>query len=178
MNTKCYIFAAVVCIGMPQVLPAQKSTSDLMPPTRRQTTVDIAERLARPPVPAPVPDDLPQPFNPPGFDLPDGAQPSGNKGTGPRANNAPVPGVPAPVAPPGDREILEILASRLPAAGSATVRGKPILIMGTNRFEVGTKFTAVYNNQDYELELVAIGNTSFTLRYRNEEFIRPNRPTR
>jgi hypothetical protein len=66
----------------------------------------------------------------------------------------------------------------LPSAGSATIRGKPILIMGTYRFEVGTRFIQTYNGQDYELEVVAIGSTSFTLRYKNEVFIRPNRPTR
>ena len=48
-----------------------------------------------------------------------------------------------------------------------------VLISGTNRIEVGSHFTVVYNGQEYELELVAIDRTTFTVRYKGEEFTRP-----
>jgi hypothetical protein len=50
--------------------------------------------------------------------------------------------------------------------------------MGSKRFEVGTRFTVTYNNQDYELELVAIDRTTFTLRYRGEQLTRPIKSVR
>jgi hypothetical protein len=172
MKTRILLVSGISVL-VTSLLHAQKSTSDLQPPQRRQATVEIAERLSRPPTPAPIPDDLPQPFNPAGFDTAEG-------GSAPAAGQkAVVAGPPAqPAGPVGDREILETLAARLPAASSANFKGKPILIMGTKRLEVGTTFILSYNNQDYELELVAIGNTTFTLRYRSEELTRPNRPTR
>ena len=53
------------------------------------------------------------------------------------------------------------------------IGGSPRLVMGSKRFEVGTRFTVTYNNEDYELELVRIDRTTFTLRYRGEEITRP-----
>jgi hypothetical protein len=58
------------------------------------------------------------------------------------------------------------------------LRGAARLVIGNRPFEVGTRFTATYNNQDYELELVAIDRTTFTLRYRGEEITRPIKPVR
>ena len=58
------------------------------------------------------------------------------------------------------------------------LRGAPRLIFANKPFEVGTRFTATYNNQDYELELVAIDRTTFTLRYRGEDVTRPIKPVR
>ena len=129
-----------------------------------------------------MPADLPQPFNPPGFDQPDpdeiksAAVPMGPR---PAANTPGGAAAPVqPAGPQGDRETLEVLGGLLKPSGSITLGGVPRLIIGTNRFEVGTKFGVTYNNQDYELELVAIDRTTFTLRYRGEEITRPIRPTR
>ena len=77
------------------------------------------------------------------------------------------------VAPPTDRETLEKLAAQITPTGMINLRGAPRLIIGNKPFEIGTRFTATYNNQDYELELVAIERTTFTLRYRGEEITRP-----
>ena len=81
---------------------------------------------------------------------------------------------PAAAAPAGDRDILEALAQRIPSTGTVTTReGTPQLVVGRNRLQVGNVFTVTYNNQDYDLELIAIDRTTFTLRYRNEETTRP-----
>ncbi len=56
------------------------------------------------------------------------------------------------------------------------VSGTPRLMIGNRPFEVGTRFAATYNQQNYELELAAIGETTFTLRYRGEEITRQIKP--
>jgi hypothetical protein len=144
---------------------------DIMPPQRRQAAVDTAERLARRKAPDPVPAEQPSPFNPSGFDKPDPADNAPRPGTT-TAGPAPAPAQAAPA--PGDREILESLATRIPSTGTISRGGKPMLtVAGGKILEIGTKFTVTFNDQDYELELVAIDRTTFTLRYRNEETTRP-----
>lgn len=78
----------------------------------------------------------------------------------------------------GDRQILEALASQLTPTGTIQIGGAPRLVMGSKRFEVGTRFTVTFNNQDYELLLTNIDRTTFTLRYRNEEITRPIKSVR
>lgn len=152
--------------------------SDLLPPQRRQASVDTAEKLLQRAVPPPVAAEFPSPFNPAEFDRPDPSAGRAAGGNAPRPpGGAPAPsGVPAPA--PGDREILETLAMRLPPAATFVRDGKPLLVMGRDRFEVGTRFIVTYNDQDYELELVSIDRTTFTLRYRGEEYTRPIRPVK
>jgi hypothetical protein len=156
-----------------------KPKSDLLPPDKRRATVELAEKLARPPEPAPLPPDLAQPFNPPGFEQPDPAErPPVAAAGGPAAG--PGGGADAaaarPAAPLGDRDVLEKLAARIVPGGTFILGGQPILVIGGNRLRVGAHFTVTANNQDYDLELAAIDRTTFTLRYRGEEVIRPINP--
>lgn len=161
--------AAAALAGWLVPATATKAASDILPPARRQQVVDLAQTLAQPPAPKPVPEDLPQPFNPPDFEKPAADE------TRPIA----APGAPAePAGPAGDREILETLAARLVPSGTFVYLGKPQLVIGKNRFPVGTKFTVTFNAEDYELELVSIDRTTFTLRYRGEEITRPIKPVR
>jgi hypothetical protein len=169
---------AVMAILLLTVLPAAraaagKATSDLVPPAKRQATVEKAERLTLPPAPPEVAADLPHPFNPPDFNQPHPSEVAAN--TGPRAAPAQssASGPPPPSGPAGDREILELLADRLTPSGTFIIGGKPLLVINNKRFEVGTRFTVTYDNQDYELELTSINRTTFALRYRNEEITRP-----
>jgi hypothetical protein len=153
---------------------AAKATSDIISPPKRQPTVDLAEALTKRPPPARMAADMASPFNPPDFDKPDSSE---QKNAQPRKPGDPV----APkadtlvVKAPGDRETLETLASRIPSTGTIVLGGKPLLIVGKNRLEVGQTLVVTYDNQDYELELVAIDRTTFTLRYRAEETTRPIR---
>ncbi len=167
--------AAVAVAGalLSPAAAATKAAADLAPPTKRQAIVDTAGHLAQRKPPPPVAADLPSPFNPPDFDKPDPSDPA-HVAPGPTAAVA----TPQPVAPPTDRQTLETLASQITPSGMIQLRGTPRLIIGNKPFEVGTRFTATYNNQDYDLELVAIDRTTFTLRYRNEEITRPIKPVR
>jgi hypothetical protein len=177
-NRSCF---AGACVGALLVLSssaaaAGKVASDLAPAPKRQTAVDVAEKLAhRPPVP-PLSADLPSPFNPPDFDKPD---PSEAPVVAPKPTPAAgVVGANAAAAPATDRQTLETLAAQITPSGVIMLRGAPRLIFANKPFEVGTRFTATYNNQDYELELVAIDRTTFTLRYRGEDVTRPIKPVR
>lgn len=173
MNTRHLLAAALaahLALGSTVArAAAAQSRSDLTLPTKRQATVDLALRLTQPPVPAPVPADLRSPFNPPDFNQPD---PNDPRTAAPPPVASAGPAEPPP--PAGDRAILEELAQRIPSTGTLTpADGKTLLVVGRNRLKVGDVFTVTYNNQDYDLELVAIDRTTFTLRYRNEEITRP-----
>lgn len=173
MNARVLSVLAGVFATVTAALPAASPRTDILPAVRRQATVDLATRLANRPPPAPLPTNVTNPFAPPGFDEPD-----------------PVPEVKPPVAaagggepsgpppPPTDRTVLESLAVGLKPSGTFVMNGKHLLIIDRNRFEIGTKFIVSFNNQDYELELVAIDRTTFTLRYRGEEITRPIKPVR
>jgi hypothetical protein len=180
-------------LSLVTVLPvaawAAKASFDVPPSAKRQATVQIAESLATRHSPPPMKADLPSPFAPADFDKPEPAA-AGTTTAGPGGLPPPTPvgGRPAgpaggptpaaqPAAPAGDRPILEAVAARIPALGMLTTRdGKAMLaVAGGKRFEVGTKFTVTYDNQDYELEVVSIDRTNFTLRYRGEEITRPIR---
>jgi hypothetical protein len=159
---------------LPWGLSAARVTSDLQPPQKRQATVDTARRLAQGTTPKAIPDELVSPFNPADFDRPEGTgSPAKVANQGPVASTT-LP----PPPPPGDREILETLAAQLTPTGMIQKGNSPLLVMGSRNFEIGTRFTVTYNNQDYELELVAINRTSFTLRYSGEVITRPIKSVR
>ncbi len=160
---------------------AARITSDLVPLQKRQSTLETAEGLARRKAPDPVPADIASPFNPVDFDKPDPSDvPVVSKTTGPGGAASGTPAVAQPAAPPTDRKILEILAAQILPTGMIRRGASPVLTFpkGIKAMEIGTRFTAGYENQDYELELVAIDQTTFTLRYRGEDIIRPIKPVR
>lgn len=158
---------------LPWGLSAARVTSDLQPPQKRQATVDTARRLAQRTTPKALPEELVSPFNPTDFDRPEGTQSPAKV-----ANPGSIASTPPPPPPPGDREILQALAAQLTPTGTIQKGNSPLLAMGSKNFEIGTRFTVTYNNQDYELELVAIDRTTFTLRYRGEEITRPIKSVR
>jgi hypothetical protein len=166
MNTRVLQFITITtaALALPAEMLAARATADLQPPQKRQLTVTAAERLAQRKSPEPLPEDLASPFDPAGFDRPDPADAPVQRSTSTSAQ---------PVLPPTDRETLEKLAAQITPTGMMHLRGTPRLVIGNKPFEIGTRFTATYNNQDYELELVAIERTTFTLRYRGEEITRP-----
>ena len=162
---------------------AARVTADLMPPLKRQASVEIAEVLTHRKPLTPLAAEMPSPFNPLDFDKPDPTEApvaTGPKPAPPAGGGiTPTQVVAQPVAPTTDRQALETLAAQITPSGVMVLsRGAPRLIFANKQFEVGTRFTASYNNQDYELELVSIDRTTFTLRYRGEEITRPIRPVR
>lgn len=183
---RCLLLALVA----PVVLWAAKGklTSEILTPVLRQTSVDLAARLTRPPVTEAPRPDLKSPFSPPEFERPtaEEAKLAAAKAaaSGSPAPTAPAAGAAGPVpaaagasgakaAPASDREILEVVAARIPSTGIIIFGQKPLLVVSGKRYEVGSRFTVTHGGQDYELELVAIERTTFTLRYRGEQYARP-----
>lgn len=150
---------------------APKPASDIATPEHRRAIVQTADRLAHPGALPALPADLTNPFSPANFDKPDPSE---------AHDKAPAPGrvaaaetAAAPAQPVTDRELLAAVAAKIPTTGTIILNGTPLLVSGTNRLQVGSSFTVVYNGQEYELQLVAIDRTTFTLRYKGEEFTRP-----
>jgi hypothetical protein len=157
---------------------ASKVTSDLAPHQKRQETVDRALKLTRPPVPAPVPENLPQPFNPAGFDQPDPDEQRAGVAGGPARSSSAGPAT-APAGPVGDRELLEAIAPRIQPTGSFIIGGKPLLTFpGAKRVSIGDVITVQFNEREYDITITSIDRTNFTLRYRGEEITRPIKPTK
>lgn len=161
--------SAVLVVAAAFFPPARAAgtAADIVPPDKRRAAVETAERLARPAVAAPLPPKLAQPFSPENFDQVD---PSEARDVHSDANSQAAA---TPAAAPTDRDLLEAVADKIPTTGTIILGGKPLLVSGTNRIEVGSRFTVVYNGQEYELELTAIDRTTFTVRYKGEEFTRP-----
>jgi len=163
--------AGLLLVLLPATVSAARVNPDIPPPQTRQAAVTQAERLAEKRTAEPLGADLPSPFNPRDFDRPE-VDPSLNPVAGPTGDKPPA------VRVLSVRETLQALAAQITPSGVMLLRGTPRLVIGNKPFEVGTRFTATYNNQDYELELVAIDRTTFTLRYRGEEITRPIKPVR
>ena len=169
-------FARFLFAGLLSAAPlaAAAPRADVLPAARRQTSVDTAVRLTQPPVPAPVPPDLKHPFDPSDFTA---ADPESGTPAAPRTAEA---GPAQPARPAGAREVLETIAARIQPTGSIVVRGRSLLTFSgrTPTVGVGQSFVVTYEEQDHELEVVAIDRTTFTLRYRGEEITRPIKPSR
>jgi hypothetical protein len=176
MNLRVLLLASLAgtgCTAPTVAATAARVIPDLQPPQKRQATVATAERLVKRTTPEPIASDLVSPFSPPSFERPEGGA-VGAVST-PRGPAGSPPPAPAPLTV---RQTLENLAGQITPSGMIMMRGAPRLVIGNKPFEVGTRFTATFNNQDYELELIAIDRTTFTLRYRGEEITRPIKPVR
>ena len=77
----------------------------------------------------------------------------------------------APV-PPSDREILEALVLRFPAGGAMMHGEKMVLTAGYKHYELGQVLTLSYDGHEYDVEIVGITASRFTLRYRDTELTR------
>lgn len=158
---------------------AQRGRADILPPQRREAAVANGQKYAQRQALPELPDTTPNPFNPANFDQPDPESlPPVAPKTGPAAAGGAGAGAAAAPRPAGDREILETLAMRLNPSGTFVLGERSMIIIDRNRFEVGTKFIVTYDERDYELELVAIDRTTFTLRYRGEEITRSIKPVK
>lgn len=139
------------------VAQAAPRPSDLVQPQKRQVAVAIAQQLARAPRATTLPVDLANPFNPTDFDRQQ------------REATAVTSSATQIKLPPTDEQMLELLVSLIPSAGTISHQGKQVLAIGGRQIEIGQVLTVSYKNRDYDLEMVAITETMFTLRYRDAE---------
>lgn len=138
--------------------------SDIASIENRRVTVDMAAGLAKQESPTALPEELPLPFNPQGFNRVVREEPRTEPGARPAPRIS------------GDREILITIASRVLPTGTFSLGGERFLQFSKKRLKVGDKLTVTHEGQDYTLELTAIDATNFTLRLNREEITRPIKP--
>jgi hypothetical protein len=150
-------------LAAPTRAPAKSQESDLATLDVRKAAVAEAAELAKVQPPEPLPEELPQPFNPPAF------------GRAPR-EPARESTTTTPVRATGDHEILAQIAQRVTPSGTFAMGGVRYLQFSKKRLKVGDNLTVTHEGQDYVLELTAIDATNFTLRLNREEITRPIKP--
>lgn len=163
----------VSLLGLALLPAAVRAQSDLLPPQRREATVSLANTLLAPHQVAPLADDAPSPFAPPGFEQPDPEEVAAQQSAA-AANAAAAVGAENRLI--GDRAILEKLAGYIVPSGIARLGGEAILLFGQKKLKVGDRLTITFEGNDYDLDISAIGSTTFTLRYHREEITRSIKP--
>ncbi len=156
---------AVPPVPPPTALPAP---GNVLPLAKRKATLELAQKLVPLQPPAPLPTNLKDPFNPPGFKdgEPDPALASA-------ATSDPATIVVPPPRPPADRELLEAIAPLITPSGTAVFGGESLLLFGQKRLRIGDTLPIIYKDKPYELTLTAIEGNNFTLRLHDELFTRP-----
>lgn len=134
---------------------------DVPPGKTRMDTVGFAKDIlaSRPSsVPSVDASALKNPFNP--AEPP----PPATGGTGPSQE---------PVAGPEPAVQLSDIAPKITPSGAVQIGGESILLFGQKKFKVGDHLPIIFEGKSYELDIVDIQNTSFTLRLNGVEITRP-----
>ena len=76
-------------------------------------------------------------------------------------------------AQPSERDQLAQIAPNVTPSGSVEMGGESLLLFGQKRLKVGDHLSIIFEGKPYELELVGIQSTSFTLRLNGVEITRP-----
>ena len=154
------LLPVVALLASSTAAPAQ----DLVSPKQREKIVADAVRVAeaRGKI-QPLPSPLPNPFVP-------------KEAEAAIAQSVPAaPVVPAaPITPKlVGGELLATLAARIPATGTVSLGGNPILLVGQKRLKVGDTFTISFEGQSYDLSIAAVTPTSFTVKRGENIHTRP-----
>lgn len=165
-------FLITVLLGLvlgPAMAAAQ--VSDLLPPQKRAETVELATALLQTKELPAVTADTPSPFAPPAFEQPDPEEQRARQAAAAAAAAAGVVSRPA-----GDRAILEDVSAHIIPTGIVRLGGEAILLFGQKKLKVGDRLTITFEGANYDLDITAIGTTTFTLRYNREEITRSIKP--
>jgi hypothetical protein len=146
--------------------PRKVPQSDLASVESRRASVNVSNALAKVDNPGPLPDPLPLPFNPSGF----------NRVVREEPRPSAEPGQTAAPKAAGDHDVLAAIAQRVTPTGTFNLGGSRYLQFSKKRLKVGDHLTVTHEGQDYNLELTAIDATNFTLRLNREEITRPIKP--
>lgn len=91
------------------------------------------------------------------------------------------PVAPQPVKsrlPGSPKELITLLAAQIVPTGSAEREGERFLLFGQRKVKVGETIPISFENTQFELEVVSIAASAFTVRLNNEEFTRPIKPAK
>jgi len=168
MNTLARIAAGVFTLACSAAVAA---SADIASPAVRQVTLKRAQALSAEPAPAPLPQSLVNPFNPPAFGEPD-----------PEEQAAIAAAKAAEVAaavkerPATDADLLARIAEKITPSGTVTMGNEPLLIFGQKRLRVGDMLTVNYEGKDYKVELTGIQRSTYSLRFNRAELTRRINP--
>jgi len=170
-RTTSLLASVLMLAGLPLMIQAAVHTrkppeSDIASVDVRRQSLDLALSLAKQDMPASLPEALPQPFNPTGF----------NRVM--REERPVEAGSSAPPKAVGDRELLAAIAAHITPSGTFSIGGVRRLQFSKKHIKVGDHLTVTHEGQDYILELTAIDATNFTLRLNREEITRPIKPAK
>lgn len=142
--------AGFASLGVLQLVTA--GAADLQPPKKREQLVEQATQLAKiaPPESTLPPENIRNPFNPAATE---------------EART---------VRPTSDKDLLLVLSEQVQANGAMGVPGNMMLTRkGQKPVKVNDKLTLSFDGTSYEVEVIAIDNTTFSLRYNQTEITRP-----
>lgn len=150
---------------------AQAKMPDVASPVTRERTVELARQLARHTPPPALAADVVHPFNPAAFGQPDPEELQALA-----ASRAAAAAASAQAKPTTDSDLLQLISSRVAPSGTLILGGEPMLVFGKKRLRVGDHLTVTYDDRDYDLELIGITRTTFSLRLNANEITRPIKP--
>jgi len=165
---KSYLGIFSIGVVCSQFLYAQAGRSDLVSPSKRAATVELARKLNERVKPSSIvlAKDIINPFNPPGFDGPDAEELAAIAAA--KASKQ--------VQPRSSHDLLVELASQMSPTGSAILGGESFLLFGQKKMKVGDKITITFEGGVYEVEVTSIERTNFTIRLNRDEYTRPIKP--
>jgi hypothetical protein len=131
---------------------------DVPTPQKRMLTLDIARKLLTTDTLIEAPDVL------------ESKNPFNRKSIVSETKHTDTVPVPAAVS---DRDLLMLLAPQILPTGSLQMGGKVMLLFGQKRLKIGDSIPIVFKDSTYDIKVSSIDRTTFTLRYNNEEIIRP-----
>lgn len=146
----------------------RKTTSDLTPPARRATTVELATRLSATPEIPRLPSKSVNPFSPASWDAPD---PDEQRLAAEAAENARRAGLAAQSRSP--RSAFASVANAIQPSGVVMLGGQPTLLIRGRRVRVGDSLSATFEGRAYTVTISAITRDTFTVRMNGEELTRP-----
>jgi hypothetical protein len=161
------LFAVSSLVALTPAVAAPQA--DIAPPTQRQAATQQAAQLVAKPTPATTTiKPSATPFSPSGFDAP--------STEAPRVAPTLEKDV-APVKPTTPHETLLALGNAIQVKGSMTVAGVKSLTIksesGQITAKVGGKITVPFQGATYEVRIVAIDASSYTIEWNGENLTRP-----
>lgn len=149
-NPNAHLAVLLAILSLVQIAGA--ASADIQPPKKRELVVEQATQLAKASAPeaALPPDNLRNPFLATAVEEARTARPT------------------------SDKDLLAILAEQLQPLGTMGIDGNLMLrLKGQKAVKVNEKLTLSFDGTMYDVEVVAIDQTNFSLRYNQTEITRP-----
>jgi len=156
MSCKYIILSSAVLLNLGGAFAQSTTSADIGAPAKRLASIELASHLLRTPAPEELqaPDGLRNPFDPTA-----GIKVEMKSGR-----------------PESDKDLLAILADEIHPTG---VMGRDELVLlrkGQKGVKVNDKLTLSFDGVPYEVEVTAIDNYNFSLRFNQAEITRPIKP--